>query len=771
MQGLIEGAQLADRYVLTRRLGAGGMAESWAAEDSKTRSTVALKFLNPDLARDSRHRELFRKEWQISSRMMHANIARVFEYFDDDERPFFAMQYIEGDDLGALANESLDVALPPLGLLADAIRYAHGKSVVHRDIKASNVLLNAVGAPHLLDFGVAAAESGGSTVNASPQMRGGMPPQPTDDIYALGVLAREIIYGQPPTDGADSVPGGRPSGEAVPADVRDLVNRMLAQHPNDRPSAEAVVDGLAAAGYPAGVARRQSRARSGAALTDEAITATKIKPIKRSASPMAERAQSRGGSGLSSNLVYGSLGVLVVVLLGVVLLLPSWVRDDPGVGPDEEVAADAPAIDELDEPEPADGPALSEADSREAKRIADEALSDLLSQVERLRFRGIERWGGQPYLDAMEIYGEGDQAYIDRDYVVASDRYRTVLDRLQPFFSQIDGRFEQAMQDGEAAFAREDFVEAIRQYDLAVAITPNDPAAERGLERARNLEAVLDLMSQGDRYRDELALDAARLAYEKALELDGEWQPAEAALATVRAELQQMSFEARMTEGFDALTVGDFASARAAFNAAKGIEPNSQEPVDGLLQLDQEIRLSRIRTMELGATAEEDGEMWEQAVATYEALLEVDPDLQFAQEGLARATGRANLHRQLQGYIDEPDSLSDPTTMQRATQSLLGISRMDDVGPRLTDQKDQLSRLLKRAATPLTVQLVSDNATEVSVYRIGKLGVFANRELELRPGNYVAVGVRPGYRDVRLEFRVAPELDQEPIVVRCEEPI
>ncbi len=226
-----------------------------------------------------------------------------------------------------------------------------------------------------------------------------------------------------------------------------------------------------------------------------------------------------------------------------------------------------------------------------------------------------------------------------------------------------------------------------------------------------------------------------------------------------------------MTEGFDALAVGDFASARAAFNAAKGIEPNSQEPVDGLLQLDQEVRLARIRTMELGASAEEEGERWEEAVATYEGLLEVDPDLQFAQEGLARATRRANLHRQLQDYIDEPDSLSDPTTMQQATQTLLNISRMDGVGPRLTDQKDQLSRLLKRAATPLTVQLVSDNATEVSVYRIGKLGVFANRELELRPGNYVAVGVRPGYRDVRLEFRVAPELDQQPIVVRCEEPI
>jgi hypothetical protein len=93
------------------------------------------------------------------------------------------------------------------------------------------------------------------------------------------------------------------------------------------------------------------------------------------------------------------------------------------------------------------------------------------------------------------------------------------------------------------------------------------------------------------------------------------------------------------------------------------------------------------------------------------------------------------------------------------------------MGPRLEDQKNQLTRLLKRAATPLTVRFVSDNATEVSIYRIGRLGTFATQELQLRPGQYVAVGSRPGFRDVRLEFRVAPELEPRPVVVVCEEPI
>ncbi len=151
--------------------------------------------------------------------------------------------------------------------------------------------------------------------------------------------------------------------------------------------------------------------------------------------------------------------------------------------------------------------------------------------------------------------------------------------------------------------------------------------------------------------------------------------------------------------------------------------------------------------------------------------MSVDPDLQFAKEGLQLASERAALHSRLQEFIENPDSLSQPRTMQAATDLLLAMSRITPAGPRLNDQKEQLSRLLKRAATPLTIELVSDNKTQVSIFRVGKLGTFENRQLDLRPGTYVAVGSRPGYRDVRLEFRVAPEVNNEPIVVECEEPI
>ena len=109
--------------------------------------------------------------------------------------------------------------------------------------------------------------------------------------------------------------------------------------------------------------------------------------------------------------------------------------------------------------------------------------------------------------------------------------------------------------------------------------------------------------------------------------------------------------------------------------------------------------------------------------------------------------------------------------MQSATNLLLDITRIQPTGPRLEDQKNELSRLLKRAATPVPVTLISDELTEVAIFKIGKFGTFARQDLELRPGVYVAVGNRAGYRDVRIEFRVAPEVEMQPIVILCEESI
>ncbi len=781
MRVLKEGTRLAQRYTLKRRLGAGGMAEIWLAGDRQADSNVALKFLAPEITDKQSCRDLLHREWRVGSHLMHAHIVRVFEFHDDPEGAYYSLQYIGDVDLGALCGKRPEDVLPPIGLIADALRYAHAKGVVHRDIKASNVLLDGNGAPYLVDFGVAALPGddpgGGSAVNTSPQQQAGEAANPADDIYALGVLMYEMLTGSPPVSAAP-VSVTLPDGNAAPAAVSALISDMLAGDRATRPTAQQVADRLKEAGFdPAPVPKRLlGERRIAAPDVSEAI-----QPLRREFRPAIEPVAAReDGSGISQRTIYGGLAAAIVILLGVIFVLPSVVDQSADVGVtdprrDTEDAVTGPGDTEratsgdaaFNENRGAD----FSSNAANIKAATDDALGELLSKLGRLRQRAIERWGGQAYLDAVDLYAQGDEAYVARNYAQALEHYRKASGMLDPFFDRIDTVFGETLSKAKAAFDVPDPAEAVRLFDLAVAITPGHREAEAGLKRALNLESVLDLTAQGIRFEKSLELDAAKLAFEKALELDALWDPAAEGLERVRVAIRQMNFDMRMTEGLEALAAGDFSSARAAFEAARVLDPSSREPADGLLQVDQGIRLANIRRLEREADALVADEQWEASIGVYEEILGIDPHLQFAKEGLASSRSRAVLHNRLQALIDDPDTLSDPVNMQTATRLLLDVARIAPMGPRLNDQKSELSRLLKRAATPLKVQLISDNATDVAIYKVGHFGTFSRRDLELVPGVYVAVGNRPGFRDVRLEFRVAPEIEMKPIVIQCEERI
>ena len=788
MRILNEGAQLADRYRLIRRLGAGGMSEVWLASDRATDSRIAMKFLAADAAANESFRARLQREWRIGSRLMHPHIIRVFEFHDDPDGPYFGQQYVGETTIGVLAGQDPLAAMRPVGLIADALRYAHGKDVIHRDIKADNILLDSRGHPYLVDFGVSDASGGdenagaGTPIAMSPGQSSGSSATSADDIFALGVLMHELLTGNPPAGESREISAGLADGSPMPAALKSLLGDMLQPDASSRPDAETVAGRLADAGYPAGPA--PARFVAGQGIAEEVVERVEPAPSfhRKSALPPAAPAPA-DAKGISPSLLYGGLGAAIVIILGVIFILPNLVGRESADGrvaspvateaPDGEVAEATPVVeDESRVPvTPGDASFSENLTAGGIKAATDDALGDLLSRLERLRYRAIDRWGGQEYLDAVDVYNEGDQAYIDRNYRLAGEKYRQAIGMLEPFFDRIDEVFDETLAEAEDAFERQDAPEAVRLYDLAVAITPGNRIAEAGLARAENLDSVLALMEQGRRFENDLELDAAKLAFEKALELDALWEPAAVALERVKVAINNLSFEQRMTEGFNALYSGDYATARAAFGAAKLLDPDSREPEDGLLQLDQEMRLADIRRLEAEAQARDDAEEWETSIGIYEDILKIDANLQFAQDGLVRARSRAALHAQLQAWIDDPDNLSDQANMQNATALLLDIARIDPTGPRLQDQKTELSRLLKRAATPLVVNFVSDNATEVSVFKIGRFGTFGERQLELLPGNYVAVGIRPGYRDVRVEFRVAPEIDMPPIVVQCEEPI
>ncbi|MCH8277348.1 MAG: serine/threonine protein kinase [Proteobacteria bacterium] len=294
MLELIKGTQLADRYTLDRRLGGGGEAQLWLAKDRLTAAFVALKVSQgSEVSGGAQIDDRLRREWQTQIRLMHAHIVRVFEFHSADGVAFYSQQFIDGPDLRAVAGMPLDKILAPIGLLADALRYVHGKGIVHRDVKASNVLLDHNGAPYLSDFGVAGAAgqsaAGGSLIAQSPQSLAGQASQPADDIFALGGLIYELVTGQPPysfaaiaADISNKVPEPMRAvdGSSIPAALQDLVARMLDKDASKRPSAMTVTDELRAAGFEPGSASIAAGTRS--SVVDEVIeTVESIHPTRR----------------------------------------------------------------------------------------------------------------------------------------------------------------------------------------------------------------------------------------------------------------------------------------------------------------------------------------------------------------------------------------------------------------------------------------------------------------------------------------------------------
>jgi tetratricopeptide (TPR) repeat protein len=808
MLDLSKGTRLAERYTLERSLGSGGEATTWLAKDRLTRAQVALKIVPANSGANARLHD----EWQTNLRLMHAHIVRVFEFHEDQGAAFYSMQFVDGADFGVLTGSPLADLLPPVGLVAEALRYAHGKNIVHRDIKASNVLLDFNGAPYLSDFGVAAPvgslAAGGSPIAASPGALRGEAVQPADDIFALGKLIYELISGAPPQAKSDAVGGPEyqtliaASGEDVPAAIRDLVASMLEDDAGRRPDAEGVVDALRQAGFPPGAARSQITARP--VVSDERIES--VAAVRRSPTPAAgqigmEPAES---AGISPRTLGIGLAVLAVALLGVVFLLPAVT--DKKSGPtntrlvpeagtsagESPAAADIPDENDMTggnrvtreyvpENTALDGETIefneNDADytdlddSGKLRYKVDMILGELLSDFETLERRAVQRWAAVAYRRAQDFYKKGDDAYLRKEWAAAEVHYLDALSVLEPLFDQVEPEFQKALTGASVAFEAGDRAEALRLFELAVAITPNSPAAREGYERAKNLETVLQLVDQGLEYEEELELDAAEASFQQAVDLDPDWVPAQEGVERVRITRTKIQFDSRMSEGIEALAIGDYLGARAAFRMAEQLIPGSPEPADGLLQVDQGLRLDNINTLEQEALALERSEHWDAAAKTYEEILKVDSNLSFAMDGLAKSHRMSELHMQLDDYIKDPDRLAVPSVMKRATTLLVNVTRMAEIGPRLEGQRDELSRLLKRAATPVSIELVSDNLTSVSIYKVGVLGNFANTRLDLPPGTYVAVGVRPGYRDVRLEFRVAPEIDMQPVVVQCEEPI
>jgi len=281
------------RYRIVRKLGTGGMANVYLAEDEVLGRRVAIKILNDRHAGYDQFVERFRREAKNAASLSHPNIVSIYDRGEAEGTYYIAMEYLDGRSLKELivarGPAPVNVAIDYARQILAALRFAHRHGIVHRDIKPHNVLVDAEGRLKVTDFGIARAgasqmtEAGsiiGTAQYLSPEQAKGAPVDQTSDLYSVGVVLYELLTGAVPFTGdtpveiamkhLSSTPEPPSIRRAeVPRDLDKVVLRALAKDPADRyQSAEEMDADLA-------------RVASGAAVspaTEEAATAIISRP-------------------------------------------------------------------------------------------------------------------------------------------------------------------------------------------------------------------------------------------------------------------------------------------------------------------------------------------------------------------------------------------------------------------------------------------------------------------------------------------------------------
>lgn len=334
------GKTFGKRYTVMERIGKGGMADVYKAEDSVLGRTLAIKVLHPQFAQETNFVARFKTEAQAAAGLNHPNIVSIYDWGHEDDTYFIAMEYLEGWNLKQLieaqaplpVDEALDLAVQ----VCSALDFAHQRGVVHRDIKSQNIIIAPHGQVKVADFGIARAGGASMTQTGSvmgtaeyisPEQAQGIQVGRTTDIYSLGIVLYEALTGQLPFSGENSLSVAMKQVKEKPLSpsllnseisqpLEQVILRALEKNPADRyGSAEEMKQDLLSVskGLPI---------KPAPALKETDQGQTRIMPVTNAA-PSRRRPAAKKWVGLAPLLRMGALGL--GVLLGAYLIFALFI--------------------------------------------------------------------------------------------------------------------------------------------------------------------------------------------------------------------------------------------------------------------------------------------------------------------------------------------------------------------------------------------------------------------------------------------------------------
>ena len=413
------------------------------------------------------------------------------------------------------------------------------------------------------------------------------------------------------------------------------------------------------------------------------------------------------------------------------------------------------------------GTVLAEPAGRQQAEAVRERWLGVREEGEAARVR---LWAGEESARLLAKAAEAGKVLAAGNPKQAADLFGQAADGMRALLDSRSDRFVRAMSEGEAALQQGDGDTARDAFARAQAIRPEDAAAQKGLDRAGNIEQVLALYEKALRLEKQGGRAEAMRLLEEIRRLDPDYQQAAQALTRIRSDEQEERFSRAMADFHQAMLDKNSDEAAGHLARAARIRPDSQHVAQGskeLALLRKQQQLARLGRR-LGTA--EAGEEWQEVLELAGQMLRLDPHSATAREAGKKAKKRAELDQRLVRIIKHPERLAEEAVLAEAKKILAVAGATLNPGPRLEEQIRQVEGLVARAASPVAVTLQSDGTTEVIIYHVGRLGRFMRKTVRLRPGRYTVVGSRPGFRDVRREIMIRADRN-EPLLIRCTETI
>ena len=370
-------------------------------------------------------------------------------------------------------------------------------------------------------------------------------------------------------------------------------------------------------------------------------------------------------------------------------------------------------------------------------------------------------------LRAEELALAGDKLYYAEQYDKALIQYEEATETLRALVSKAESTFDSLLGEALQNLQNQQTKAARQSVNEALSIKPGSQIAQEIRARIKLLPRIIELSRNAK--NDELAGDYrnALNTYEQIKQLDPRTAEINKTIAAVNEQVRLDQVQKLLTSGFKFLESESFEPARQAFQKVLALDSSNPTARSGLEQIGVNKDLFTIKgKSKAGETSLNNGQ-WENARQVYEEILQIDPNIQTAIQGRDLAVSHQRVEDLLTRINAEPFKLSSEKLFLEAKAILREGQVLKFQTVKLVELAEKTSQLLSVYAEPVDVVLLSDNATDILISNIGRLGKFQKKIVSLRPGRYTIRGSQIGCKDIYRTIDVSP--DYNSVTLICEE--